>query len=80
MVKTLMKYFYILILQASQSRDKLILKMLPGLNIYLPTEDFNWFQSEELAAAEMAPIFQNAHLDYAIEVHHLPKGVRLIII
>ena len=53
--------------------------MLPGLNIYLPTEDFNWFQSEELAAAEMAPIFQNAHLDYAIEVHHLPQGVRLII-
>ena len=27
----------------------------------------------------MAPIFQNAHLDYEIEVHHLPEEVRQVI-
>ena len=37
--------------------------------------DPNWFQIEELGAGDMAPIFQNAHLDYDISVHHLPQEV-----
>ena len=38
--------------------------------------DLNWF--EDLGGGDMAPIFQNAHLDYEIEVHHLPEEVRQV--
>ena len=63
--------------QASQSRDRLDLKILPGLNYSHGFEISTDF--EDLGGGDMAPIFQNAHLDYEIEVHHLPEEVRQVI-
>ena len=40
--------------------------------------DLNWLEFEDLGGGDMAPIFQNAHLDYEIEVHHLPEEVRQV--
>ena len=37
--------------------------------------DLNWFQFEDLGDDDMAPTFQNAHLDYHIEVQHLREEV-----
>ena len=45
--------------------------MLPGFIFFEMLTD----SKEELVAGDMAPIFQNAHLDYDISVHHLPQEV-----
>ena len=70
-------FLILMMFQASQSRDRLDLKILPGLNYSHGFEISTEF--EDLGGGDMAPIFQNAHLDYEIEVHHLPEEVRQVI-